>query len=182
MTPPERTALRWRWTEILAVWAVFVLVPEAILLHRVPIWEESSPGARAFYLATAVASPALWVALVAALARIRARRVVLGWIVLTAAALLLVASVLGVTGYHGYFAVPPRPSSFAFLLENPVYTMRLIAGGLRPAVLAAVAASFLLLAGAFAWLTRRPLPRRRSCRSSPCPPSRPSPWSRTSWG
>lgn len=148
-------ARRFWW--VVAVWAVCALAPELALRPTLPL-SSGWRGALTF-ASSAAASLSVWWLLVTGIARLRAAAPVAGHAATLLVAPLGVLMTVGSIHYRWFFGADVRPVAVAYFLQNPRYSLSLIAPSLDARVALALLGGGVGAVAALSWLTRRPAPR-----------------------
>jgi glucan phosphoethanolaminetransferase (alkaline phosphatase superfamily) len=146
-----------RWHSIVLLWVLVVLVPDLYVrgprLNGVAVYGRVSI---AFYFAALGASLCLWLAVGAWLSRLRVRWPYAAWGPMVVAAVVLATWAVGVLGYRANFGLDPRPIVWAYLVDNPKYTLALLAASVTPFLRAAVLGTPLVALVVIAHATKQP--------------------------
>ena len=145
------------------LWCTFVLIPDFLFRVLDPL-DEMTGRMWLVYFVTMSSSCALWVVCGEALARLRARSAFLGGLGIALFVLAMWLWVVWTIGYRVYFDYNPKPTIFAFFLQNVVYMLKLLHTGTSATFQAVLLAAPVYLAAAMVYLTRKPgtaLPPRR---------------------
>ncbi|HEY2511972.1 MAG TPA: sulfatase-like hydrolase/transferase [Polyangiaceae bacterium] len=110
------------------------------------------------YLVAMSSSCALWIVCGEALARLRAKSALLGGVGIAIFVIAMWLWVVWTIGYRVYFDYNPKPTIFAFFLENAVYMLKLLHTGTSATFQAIIMAAPIYLAVAMTYLTQAPAP------------------------
>ena len=153
------------WSHVAAVIAACCWLPD--LLVRGPAFLTSG-GSALLYGLSFIPSLLLWVVMLRALGRVRARFPRSGRALTWVAGLLVYVLQASLLGYWVRFRFDPASSAFAFFMRYPIYAFTLIGSAASKLQLLLVfAVAPILSVAAVDWLTRRPLPTLRAPRWAP---------------
>ncbi len=141
-----------------AVWVLFALAPELIVRPGL-LWSSGWGGALTF-TTSAVASLCVWWLLVTGIAALRASSPLAGAAATVLVAPLGVLLTVGAIHYRWFFGADVRPVAIAYFLQNPRYSLSLIAPSLEVRVVVALLGGAAVAIATLRWLTRTPAPNR----------------------
>jgi hypothetical protein len=146
-----------RWHSVVLVWVIVVLLADLYVrgprLAGVAVYGRFAIG---FYFVALGASLCLWVGVAAGLSGLRARFPRGAWPAIVIAAVMLSTFAVGVLGYRAFFGLDPRPIVWAYLVDNPKYTLALLAASVGLFLRAAVLGTPFVILFVLAYATASP--------------------------